>query len=419
MARNKKKRKCTSRPNMTIKQQGRLIHQFREEILNFCDKFGAREVMQTLKPIEFQFMYHARFRPISFRNVQGVIFEPGLIKDLNRVLNDKFLQQTFQFPGYEAAVPFADFFTHAWTILAWVLKRKQDFGVTPVEVDQAFKPLVDLMENPENPQKKLHIWLDTLAAEITLRPDLFSYFFVVEQENRIDPRPYLGFKITLDGGRSHTRKVVTDGRSREVFQVFGWQHGLPYKPTVKAEQFCNATLMQGMEFDIYIQKHAVHRLAERLDIFDEGILYMNIADSFLVGQFQPHGENQILMGYYFYGNLVGYLLTELVDGIALIRTFLFLTNDGTPEGKKLHRRLGISKKDKAYTGLDRLSTFVHGDLREDPQLLRILQQSNCSTLLNIDGQLSTYAKEKSVTMDAEKIKSYLAPVFPNKLKQAG
>ena len=49
---------------------------------------------------------------------------------------------------------------------------------------------------------------------------------------------------------------------------------------------------------------------------------------------------------------------DIIEGKIVIRTFLFVTNNGTPEGKKLAQITGLQKLDKKYLALDKLSTFM-------------------------------------------------------------
>jgi hypothetical protein len=46
-------------------------------------------------------------------------------------------------------------------------------------------------------------------------------------------------------------------------------------------------------------------------------------------------------------------LTTLNEGKLVIRSFLFLTNDGTPEGWKLRALTGLAKRDKKYLEIEK------------------------------------------------------------------
>ena len=66
----------------------------------------------------------------------------------------------------------------------------------------------------------------------------------------------------------------------------------------------------------------------------------------------------------------------------MIRSFLFLTNDGPPEGRKLRALTGLAKYDKKYLGIDKLSTFTAYRIHEDEALSALCQGAGCSSLLD-------------------------------------
>jgi hypothetical protein len=67
----------------------------------------------------------------------------------------------------------------------------------------------------------------------------------------------------------------------------------------------------------------------------------------------------------------------------VIRTFLFITNNGTPEGKKLHELVGLQKQDKKYLALDKVSTFINHDLRTNETMRRLFIEAGCGDLLEL------------------------------------
>ena len=89
------------------------------------------------------------------------------------------------------------------------------------------------------------------------------------------------------------------------------------------------------------------------------------------------------MEYRLGGHKLGYLLGEVVDGVILIETALFLTMNGTPEGDLLWARLGLRREDKEYLRLDDPATFVASDVRFDPELVKILTECGCGHLFNL------------------------------------
>ena len=103
---------------------------------------------------------------------------------------------------------------------------------------------------------------------------------------------------------------------------------------------------------------------------------------------------------------IGYFVANIVDGCVFIRTFLFITNTGTPEGKRLEKLTGLKKLDKKYLAIDRMSTFMNSDLAENPEIQKLLANSNCQSVIDLYYvQKDIFTADKSAS--AEKILKYL------------
>jgi hypothetical protein len=79
--------------------------------------------------------------------------------------------------------------------------------------------------------------------------------------------------------------------------------------------------------------------------------------------------------------------------VLLLKTFLFITCDGTPEGDKLRKILGLSKWDKKYLAIDRLSSFLNSDIQENAGLCEIFKEADCGQLLSITDKLLASGKK--------------------------
>jgi hypothetical protein len=84
----------------------------------------------------------------------------------------------------------------------------------------------------------------------------------------------------------------------------------------------------------------------------------------------------------------------------LLRTFLFLTNTGTPEGKKLDKLLGIRKIDKQYLELDTAYAFMNTDLLNSPWLCDLLVEAGCEQLCDIAADTMEDSRKAGYALDA-------------------
>ena len=83
------------------------------------------------------------------------------------------------------------------------------------------------------------------------------------------------------------------------------------------------------------------------------------------------------------------------EGMLVIRTFLFITHAGTPEGKKLQELAGLQRHDNKYLALDKVSTFINHDLRSNEAMRRLLIEAGCGDLLELTVD-NIYGKEEEI-----------------------
>lgn len=72
----------------------------------------------------------------------------------------------------------------------------------------------------------------------------------------------------------------------------------------------------------------------------------------------------------------------ILPDLVLIRTFLFLTMQGTPEADRLREKLGLSRNDVERYKLDHFWTLTATNIADDPLLARLLAECGCSHLLS-------------------------------------
>jgi len=68
----------------------------------------------------------------------------------------------------------------------------------------------------------------------------------------------------------------------------------------------------------------------------------------------------------------------------IIRSFLFLTNNGTPEGNSISELTKLAPLDKKYLGMDTLMGFASYEFSSDSELSELFKQAGCEDLLQVD-----------------------------------
>lgn len=124
---------------------------------------------------------------------------------------------------------------------------------------------------------------------------------------------------------------------------------------------------------IYIQEHAIARLAERLDSCNNNFIYDHVCRSLMQPVVRGKSKDCYLIEYRYFDIKLGYLIVSKQDNKALIRSFKFITMMGTPEFKALKNKLGGSQEDFAYLGLDKIQTLLSSDIKKDSKVLDIFK----------------------------------------------
>jgi hypothetical protein len=155
---------------------------------------------------------------------------------------------------------------------------------------------------------------------------------------------------------------------------------------------------------VYFQSHVFHRLFERLDATHQTLAHLSL----LWAMFDPKIDlrgGKIWARCPSPGGDLGYFVGEIVNDCILFRSFLFLTMTGTPQSKKLKRRLRLERRAIELLRLDRLDTFVNSDLSQDPALVRIFNDCDLGHLLALREHLGD--DDKAPRRVASQLRLYL------------
>ncbi len=158
---------------------------------------------------------------------------------------------------------------------------------------------------------------------------------------------------------------------------------------------------------VYIQKHAIQRLKERIDSIKTGYAQYFMYRSFDEPKVFYDTHNNLLVEYRIIGKKAGYFRVDIVEGIVVIRTFLFITNNDTPEGQLLEKNTGLQKPDKKYLAMDKLSTFMTSDIGDNKELRKIIDEAGCHSLIELYETLKGTIIKKGNTISEKLLINYL------------
>lgn len=211
--------------------------------------------------------------------------------------------------------------------------------------------------------------------------------------------PQLPMVITLGRVNTESMHVTLDGIPRLAYRgAFPSIDGR----SVNWMTWPNNQGKEGTGLPIYIQGHAIHRLHERvnLGLWDT----VGVIQSLLKPNVIREEGGDIWIEYAIREHRLGYLIARKMADKVVVRTFLFLTMNPTPESVLLREKLRIRRPDIEYNRLDRLETFIGTDIRDDQELCQLLTECNCGHLTKVPNELPSDMLKTGV---ASELKQYL------------
>lgn len=213
--------------------------------------------------------------------------------------------------------------------------------------------------------------------------------------------------IIINSCKSESANVVIEEKQRPVLRL-GYtfpDFGIEYI-TIKPSDLKVDNSSGDEPLDVYIQSHALQRLSERVDCYLTGTVHYNLFLS-LKDPKVFYFNNTLLIEYRYFDMKAGYLTIEIIDDKVIIRTFLFVTNNGTPEGQMLEKITGLKKLDKKYLALDKLSTFMSSDIGKNEKTKEIFISAGCQCLLDLYEKCHQIATNSSKQFDTNLLLRYI------------
>lgn len=214
--------------------------------------------------------------------------------------------------------------------------------------------------------------------------------------------------IIISSFKIKSQSIMIDGNPRPVLRM-GYvfpNYGIDWISIKPSDLKINCSLPDTLH-DVYVQSHALHRLSERIDCLPAGTIHYNMFISLKFPKVFYDLNHNILIEFRYYETRAGYFRLDITEGKIIIRTFLFITNNGTPEGQKLGKITGLQKLDKKYLFLDKLSTFMTSDIGNNEQVRKIFTAAGCQCLLELYERFRSIATSSSKQFNPESMLRYI------------
>lgn len=220
-------------------------------------------------------------------------------------------------------------------------------------------------------------------------------------------------EVTIGVQEIESRHFIVNNEKRTGIRLVWWHFDHKDRENKIAPVDINLSRIEpntsfgGLKIPVYIQSHAIDRMLERLHFDFSNQALLPLVQKIFTTEIIPLSEKRFLMAYYLYGFKCGYLLAQYIDGCLLIRTFLFMTNNGTPEGQKLEEQTRLLKEDRKYLNIDSLRGLLNSDLLKNNEAQRIFINAGCGSLIKLCRKIEEFRKEKrSKSNDVEKERKF-------------
>ncbi len=381
MSKTKKKKKNHDAQQKILAAQAR--NEFKRKLQEFCPLID-KNAYQLLSDVDIELMFITRPRPFLATTEDKNVPEE-LLRFIEKDINLYIDATTIEI--YEGGPK--------------ITYRQYLFVLNPIQV---------LVHNSDPERKKLRETFDIIMKDYKIKfaetlvevfdkgkfiglmySDFFTQFYLLTVKTGI-----------IEGSASkrwnNTIVVQTEqpvwkninvGAGKRLAARVGWGCGKEMLwMTVKPSKLRIKTT-DNTPFDVYMQQHAINRFYERIGGKYPEQMNHSMIISFFQLKILPTKGGNFLLEHRIYNFKAGYFLASIHDGVLLIRTFLFITHSGTPEGKKLAEMTGLKKLDQKYFSFDNLRTFANSDILSNEEITEMFIGAGCTDLLELCKMIRT------------------------------
>ncbi len=395
MAKNKKRKKkpCVN-ARLDRKQYN---NELKRKIKAFAEEANILDAYNLIPPIQIEVCLAMGIKPVNLIDKNEEHIPVVLMRMFKQVVHKCLKRIPLDCGTGKNTISLYDFFA-VGEPLTYLLRTKGISFKNKEKAELAAKHYMDAIESGGQATDKaidLAYYLTHNFFSPTFGFVLFKFGF--DQSHTKAIAPIATYYITLI--EAEQKKVNINGHRRTVYRL-----GCPSDcekvewASCEANQIADLSSFTGLKIDIYIQNHALNRLYERLDCIDKPLIYSMLMGSLMKFNTTTNRKGQHLITLNIGDHTIGYMPYQYIEGIVVITTFLLKTSNNTPEGDRLQDLLGIDKLDKQYLGIDRLSTFVYSDLKDNDYTFSLFAQVNCDDLFNLPIQgVIKHEKEEGIS----------------------
>ncbi|MFA4870210.1 MAG: hypothetical protein WC623_18575 [Pedobacter sp.] len=360
---------------------------FNHRLRSICEKMVGKGYFELLPESSRRLLYVHRYPDIKIvLNGKRVMTEEELA-GYKQMLASLLSEHYIDLPSGEQ-ITYARFMTDVMVLLHYIQFRIANRFKRFSKLREAFSPYFTDTEWFEKQKTNILIVMgmndlqlyDFYRGTVRLRFDRMA----IEQLGGTN-------EIRVYRLKHSTQLQDIDGKKRVVVRM-----GVPSAKKVdeldwlmiKPSQLGILDMEDEIALPLYSQQHALERFEERT-LFTKGYIQAYLGHLFTKGN--PKAivrKSHILLECNLGIHKVGYFVISLHEDKWLVRTFLFLTNEGTPEGNRLKKLTQLEVLDKKYLMLDRMDAFLIYDISGNERLRALFVKAGCGSLLDYADELN-------------------------------
>ncbi len=370
---------------------------------------SGEDIYSGIPQIIIETIYNER--PHSFKVIvkHGCKISSGVMRDMRVILPEWIKKNKLTIIPDRLDITLEEFYTVGFTI--WLLNNAlTDESITYVPrfkkgVQNFVDNFISIYDEANN-----HLYR-ALRIMSMINSDIGEKLYWADYNMVETPEPRRGIDniITLYSCKSESVSVKINGSSRPAKRLgFAFPEEGPTWIDIKPSVLNIKGPFAGIPLNVYIQSHALQRLSERIDCFETGLVHYNMFLSIKDPEVVFDHQNNILIEFRFFDTKAGYFRVTVVEGMIIIRTFLFITNTGTPEGQKLGKITGLQMLDKKYLAIDKLSTFMDSDIKDNKEVQKIFEKAGCRCLIELYERMQPLVVKHTNQLDTNMMLNYMA-----------
>ena len=369
---------------------------------------GKKETFKSMSQKTLDHIYTCRIRSPRIEPADGCTIDPHILEEfrIHAIPQLRVIKEVFNENG--DSITLYDYLTVGLTLFLLSNFFKTLLGKTDNDFVQKIAANSDRIAEPNSLSIQARNAVGSLAAYLS---DLTADMYWVdidfkEAQNSSIPTLHTAFKVSVH--HQQKESIVIDGIHRASVRLGWWLHsnGMDWC-MLSPELFGLPKRDETHLLPVFIQLHALQRVNERIDCIDKNFIGIYIYSSLKDPKILAARNGKFLIESRFHDKKIGYFVASLLNDKVVLRTFLFLTNNGTPEGQKLAELTGIQKQDKKYLALDKLSTFIDPELRQNETIRRLFVDAGCGVLFELAKSGMMDANSKTGNVKAETLMKYL------------